>query len=353
MRLILTFVLSVAFSVGMAQQKEQWPKVTFEWYTEADNYFKGFIDNRYPITMYINFTPKSVVIDKYEGYYPNMQQFENVYSGWYYYNSRKDTIPLIGIMLSGSDKLILYVPDRDTLINYRNIELSVNINRDSCKIWGPDRKELQIAETFEFSKGGVGQWTYKNKVKKVEGINIDNLIKYDFAGLHVRYENGFIGKVNLLKTMRDLGTSIGGMYHLVNQQNHGYQPSGIWHNNEHGYHSRTILNDGKINVHLGFSNSEVPCRMSYGEDLFVTVDKNLQVIDYSMQILGHCNRFTSMDDASGVTKIVCYKNQEVVSDFIRKDEDYIIPDSLSNGAYKIVDSKIIIIDPYQGDCKQK
>ncbi len=53
-----------------------------------------------------------------------------------------------------------------------------------------------------------------------------------------------------------------------------------------------------------------------------------------------------MDQASGITKIVCHKHKQEVNEFKSKGQNYIMPDSLCEGAYKIFDYKIVILNAY-------
>ncbi len=88
-RLIVFVFLLLVFEL-----KAQKEPVFIEEFSITDQVFTGSIDNKYPVTMYL----------KFEEYSPENWLSYSV-SGWYYYNTVKKKIPLVGVY---SGRLVLY-----------------------------------------------------------------------------------------------------------------------------------------------------------------------------------------------------------------------------------------------------
>lgn len=84
--LITSFFLVLSISGFIAQEA----KIYIEDFTVNDQVIHGTIDEKYPITMYL----------KLEEYSSETGMFYSV-SGWYYYNTVKTKIPLVGIYSGG------------------------------------------------------------------------------------------------------------------------------------------------------------------------------------------------------------------------------------------------------------
>jgi hypothetical protein len=223
--LFLNFGLLLFLTIPCIGQQEVIKLRTLETY---DRVFKGTIDNKYPVTIYLKF-------------FRNADNFKYVYSvkGWYYYNEYRKKINITGLYLPG--KLHLYHfknPDLDNFIlnigednglTYRDIDSCCNLKGYNEKLvllsdydrvqgkWVNGEKELSIQvdshdlvivqkkEFLEFGDGlqfdlstlGDWFWNFKMVTSKNNSRRVILSYKYLLAGKRngmcgVGFDEGFI-----------------------------------------------------------------------------------------------------------------------------------------------------------------
>ncbi len=283
-------------------------KVTLDWSVDAGNYFRGKIDDKYPITMFIDFEaegvnpPDAIVYARIP-----------VISGWYYYDKIKTKIPLKGIYHSDNQGgFEMYVVDSDFLEIFDS-EFSVI-------------PEL-VSETFTFSDKKVS-WTHNGQTKTVSGINLKQRKIKEFVGLVTTQKDGSIKKIDLQEFLeQDASVTIEALQGLDG-----------WAETDFSVSYSPVVDGTNVLLKISQSGS---CNTDRTLLVSIKLDESLNIANQSYYKIGDCRNFSSVLDNGAYIVVSNEGFSERASDI--RDTTFDL------GSYKIVNSDVVVIKGWDFD----
>lgn len=288
----------------------------------TDNFYKGTIDNKY-ISMYLNFN------GRINPDFASVYEIWGYTEGWYKFDDSMENIPILGV-LWGKDSLTLYVTETKPKTRY----YIDPIQWDSIAIYGDrdEKKPLNIKEIFSLS-GKNGLFIKNGETKVINGINFTE--NYLERNIHLEVtrkdkEPHTIDLTSLIETQAGLGK-----YEMVGLN--GWADADI-HLAEY-----TFVED-YINVLLdiGISGS---CNTDASFILWVSINENNSIKDFSIHKIGNCKFYGPYEDKDSIIRII--PHDHLTESMLNPNTKGPITDkSYDLGSYKIINSKVIIINPW-------